>query len=183
MHNHNNERYISTNLPKRMKKVCFAHQRDELLQDIRNIAFVEGDIMQTDNEHDKHQVMDICEDGNIERVTRVLDLAHNECVEALFPFSKKAIKEDFIGMENMYDERCTYGIRLLVPDDFSITTVSLLKNLIQEYMTSRVLADWLGITKPSSAPAWQEKADKAIEKMREAVNFRVKRVRRTQTPF
>lgn len=183
MHSHSNERYISTNLPKRTKKVCLAHQRDELLQDIRNIAYVEGDIMQTDNEHDKHQVMDICEDGNIERVTRILDLAHNECVEALFPFSKKAIREDFIGMENMYDERYTYGIRLLVPDDFSVTTATLLKNLINEYMVCRVLADWLSITKPSSVSTWQEKADNAMTKMREAVNFRVKRVRRTQTPF
>jgi hypothetical protein len=45
------------------------------------------------------------------------------------------------------------------------------------------LADWMSITNPPSAPKWKEKEQEMLEAMKEAVNFRTKRVRRTQTPF
>ena len=72
----------------RTKTVKMTFKREELLYDIRNNAYVEGDVMQAKTEHDRHQVQDIGEDGNIDRVTRLLDLAHAECEEALFPYTK-----------------------------------------------------------------------------------------------
>ena len=63
----------------RKKSVRLTFKREELLYDIRNNAYVEGDVMQVNDAHDRHQVQDIGEEGNIDRVTRVLDLAHAEC--------------------------------------------------------------------------------------------------------
>lgn len=211
------DRYISTGLTKRTKTVKLLFKRSELLYDIKNYAYVEGDVMQVKTEHDRHQVQDIGETGNIDRVTKVLDLAYAESVEALFPYSKQEVEQE-TEMDNMptvvYDEEPAeggsdgvktpthendkaegktegeanaktqdYEIQLLVPDAYSKTTVTLLVRYIHEYMVCRVMADWMSITNPTSAPKWKEKEQEMLESMKEAVNFRTKRVRRTQTPF
>ena len=187
----------------RTKTVKLTFKREELLYDIRNNAYVEGDVMQAKTEHDRHQVQDIGEDGNIDRVTRVLDLAHAECEEALFPYTKENVEQEtemddtptFVEpVEETPAEEFTneitdakptgdYVIRLLVPDEYSKTTVRLIVRYIHEYMVCRVLADWLSITNPPAAANWKAKQDEALEGMKEAVNFRTGRVRRTQTPF
>lgn len=218
----------------RTKTVKLTFKREELLYDIRNNAYVEGDVMQANTEHDRHQVQDIGEDGNIDRVTRVLDLAHAECAEALFPYTKENVEQEtemddtptyvepvvetsteqpteegtdaaasgmvadddehYALSDDEGDEEFTnetpsskptgdYVIRLLVPDEYSKTTVRLLVRYIHEYMVCRVLADWLSITNPPAAANWKAKQDDALECMKEAVNFRTGRVRRTQTPF
>ena len=59
-----------------------------------NYSFVEGDIMQAEDEHARHQVFDIGQDGNVDRVTRILNLVHSECVEMLFPYTKEAVREE-----------------------------------------------------------------------------------------
>lgn len=177
----------------RTKTVRMVLKREELLYDIKNNAYVEGDVMQVKDEHDRHQVQDIGEEGNIDRVTRMLDLAHAECVEALYPYTKEVVEAEtelddipsFVLKESEEEETesTDYEIFLLVPDDYSKTTIKLLVKYIHEYMVCRVLADWLSITKPSSSANWQGKADEMMESMRESVNFRVGRVRRTLTPF
>lgn len=187
----------------RTKTVKLTFKREELLYDIRNNAYVEGDVMQAKTEHDRHQVQDIGEDGNIDRVTRLLDLAHAECEEALFPYTKENVEQEtemddtptFVEpVEETPAEEFTneipdakptgdYVIRLLVPDEYSKTTVRLIVRYIHEYMVCRVLADWLSITNPPAAANWKAKQDEALEGMKEAVNFRTGRVLRTQTPF
>ena len=187
----------------RTKTVKMTFKREELLYDIRNNAYVEGDVMQVKTEHDRHQVQDIGEDGNIDRVTRVLDLAHAECEEALFPYTKENVEQEtemddtptYVDpVEETPAEEFTneitdakptgdYVIRLLVPDEYSKTTVRLIVRYIHEYMVCRVLADWMSITNPPATANWKEKQDEALEGMKEAVNFRTGRVRRTQTPF
>ena len=67
------------------RKVTLLFDREALFYDIANVAYVEGDVMQTENVHDKHQVIDIAEDGNVDRVTRLLDVAHATCVDFLYP--------------------------------------------------------------------------------------------------
>ena len=204
----------ATGMVARTKTVKMTFKREELLYDIRNNAYVEGDVMLVKTEHDRHQVQDIGEDGNIDRVTRVLDLAPAECEEALFPYTKENVEQEtemddtptFVeptadaegtvagSEETLAEEEFTddtpvvkptgdYVIRLLVPDEYSKTTVRLIVRYIHEYMVCRVLADWLSITNPPAAANWKAKQDEALEGMKEAVNFRTVRVRRTQTPF
>lgn len=67
-------RYNSTGLTARTKTVKLLFKRSELLYDIKNYAYVEGDVMQVNTEHDRHQVQDIGETGNIDRVTKCLTL-------------------------------------------------------------------------------------------------------------
>lgn len=157
-------------------------KRDEILYDCKNYAYVEGDTMKTQDEHDRHQVMDIGEDGNIDRVTRVLDLAFSDCVELCYPYSKVEV-EDVTALDDTLQERDALVLSMLVPDDFSQTTVELLRRLIHELLVYKVMADWTSHTKPESEAKWTKKAEDVEEKITSSLNYRVGRVRRTLTPF
>ena len=157
-------------------------KREALLYDIKNYSFVEVDVMSTDNDRAQMHVFDIAEEGNIDRVTRMLDLAHAECVEEMYPYTKKPC-ENTEEENDILGETPEYIIQLLVPDDFSKTTVSLITKLVHEYMVYRVLTDWFSITNPASVENWGAKLMDIGEQIRGYLNARCGRVRRTQTPF
>lgn len=159
-------------------------KRDELLYDIKNMAYTEGEMMQDQSGEVKCLVQDICEEGNIDRVNRMLEMAHAECVELLYSYTKDAIEP--ITWQN--DEpKCAcckvYSIEMRMPVAMSRTTVTLLKNCVHDYMVDYVLADWLRITNPEAAAKWAARLEAMKEKIQEAVNFRVVPVRRAQRPF
>ena len=166
----------------RTKTVTLTFKREEILYDCKNYAYVEGDTMKTQDEHDRHQVMDICEDGNIDRVTRVLDLAFADCVELCYPYSKVEV-EDVTALDDTLQERDALVLSMLVPDDFSQTTVELLRRLIHELLVYKVMADWTSHTKPESEAKWANKAEEVEDKINSSLNYRVGRVRRTLAPF
>lgn len=166
----------------RTKSATLTFKRGEILQDIGNYAFVVADVMKVDTEHARHQVYDICQDGNIERVTRVLNLAYSEVVELLYPYTK----ED-CGQEEITDNALTfpdeYIILMEIPDNFAKSTVVLLTKLIHEYFVYRILGDWLSITASEYSDIWEEKLEKVRDRINSAKNKRTGRVRRTQAPF
>lgn len=166
----------------RHKIVTLNFFRRELIYDCENYSFVEGDIMQEEEEHAKHQVFDIAQDGNVDRVTRVLNLCFAHCVEMCYPFSRVTV---FNGMRTNdrlipYEK---YELRLRVPDDFSATTVDYLTKLIHELMVDCVMQDWMSITKPRSKATWQEKIDALEGKITSAIKGRMRPVRRPLNPF
>ena len=165
------------------RKVQLNFLRRELLYDIANYSFVEGDIMPEDAEHVRHQVTDIVQDGNVDRVTRILNLAYTECVELLYPFVREDIPEDGGELDDRLREPSRYYIELTLPRDFSATTVQLLSHLIHEYLVCRVLADWLSITFPNSYGKWQEKVEALKYSIRTALTSRISKVRRKLKPF
>lgn len=174
-----------TNKPVYTNKVTLTFKRDELLYDINNIAYVEGDVMPADNEHDRHQVMDVGEDGNIDRVTRVLDVAFAECEELLYPYSKKPVETEE-SRDDTLANTDEYVIELTVPDDFSKTTVNLMEKYIHEFLVYRVLADWMSITNlknAASAQNWQAKLEEIKDEIESTLNAHRYRTRRTMNPF
>ncbi len=162
--------------------VTLLFSREALLYDISNIAYVEADVMEAENPHQSHQVFDITEDGNIDRITRILDLVHTSCVEGLYPFTKDSC-EDGMELNDNFSETDTYVITLKVPQDFSSTTAKYFEQLIHEYMVDMALAEWLMITKPTSAQNWAAKAQNIIEEIKSKLNTRSGRILRPLRPF
>jgi len=179
-------RYPSVGLPEqeaeRTKIVSLKFKRSELLYDAQNYAFVLGDVMKADDEHLRHQLQDIVEDGNRDRVTRVLNLWMAKVREALYPYTKQEV-EDGESRTDVLTEVDEYTITMLVPDDYSKTTVTLLEQLIHEILICRVLEDWVSITNPGHEDIWKSKAEAAMAELNRVKNGRVKRVRRKQHPF
>ena len=167
----------------RQKTVTLTFKRSELLYDVENYSFVEGDIMETENEHARHQVFDIGQSGNVNRVTRVLNLTHAECVEMLYPYTKEEISDEQEALDDILVAPEEYHIVLTLPEDFSLSTVKLLKHLIHEYLICKVLADWMSITNPSSKANWEEKIMSIRAKIQTSLMSRKGKIKRKLKPF
>ena len=165
------------------KEATLTFKRAELIYDASNYSFVEADIMPEGDECRRHQVFDICQDGNVNRVTRVLNLAHAECVEMLYPYTKQEIPDEQEALDDVLSEPETYEIKLTLPDGFSLTTVRMLENLIHEYLVCRVLADWMSITNPESEANWEKKFTTIRNKIRTSLVSRTGKIRRKLKPF
>lgn len=138
--------------------------------------------MPVEDEHLKHQVFDVAQEGNEDLVTRVLNLAHAECVESLYPYTKTpCIQDDKLDDKLAVPER--YEIELALPKQFSRTTVLLLKELIHDYFVCRVLVEWLGITYPAGQSLWKERLELLMARMKRALLGRRKPLRRSQSMF
>lgn len=162
-------------------EAVLSFKRDQLLYDIRNCAYVEGHVMDGDGLHQRHMVQDVGEDGNVDRVTRVLDLSVAKCREMLYPYIKHEI--DRPELDNGLRETPVYGMVLTLPGDFSQTTLDLLERLIHEYLVCRSLADWMSMANPAKAEVWAVKAAEAETGIRSALHARMGRSRLRLHPF
>lgn len=163
--------------------VTLKFKRSELLYDVSNYSFVEADILPQDAEHVKHQVFDIVQDGNVDRVTRIINLAISECVEMLYPYTRQDIGEQAKELNDILIEPEEYVISLSLPSTFSMTTVDLLENLIHEFLVCRVLEDWLSITLPQSMERWRNKVLGLKDKIRTSLVSRTGKVQRKLKPW
>lgn len=138
--------------------------RSELMYDIENYAYIESDIQGEESQHAKHMTADIGDRGNVDRVNRVLTLAHAKATEMLYPYSKREVISGELDDVMRVPER--YTILLQVPPRMSRTTTRLLEKLVHEYMVYEAVADWLSITNPEASKKWYAK----IEQTREEIN-------------
>ena len=169
--------------------------RDQLLYDIRNNAYIEGSVVNTtapninnqnrDNAtalaHTAHMIQDIGNDGNIDRVSRVLNLAHAHIKESLYPYTKHIIHDDQI--TNLLRKPNSYSVVLQVPHNFSQTSLILLQNFIHEYYVCRVIADWLTFTYPQKTQPWIDRAEQAEKEIRRCLINRTNPIRRKPSIF
>ncbi len=167
---------------KKDKIVKLTMLRKELLEDIEDYANKEAQVMSEDDEPARHQIKDICQEDNLPRVTRVLDMSFDECVDMLYPYSKVPVA-DVTEKDDKLHERVQYELMMLVPADFSHTTVELLTRKVHEYMVCAVLADWMSIYKPDSQANWETKKAVCETDIKTKINNRVGRVRRPLNPF
>lgn len=171
--------------PKRTVEMRF--KREQLLYDIENMGYVVSDLIggadDPETLHARHLTADIGQDGNIDRVTRVMNLAMSEAAEALYPYTKHDLPEDTEPLDDVLEETEEYRLVLHVPDGFSPTTLRYLRDLIHELLVCRVLADWLSLTSPAAADTWESRAASALEKAKQAVTARIGRTRRPLKPF
>ncbi len=165
------------------KDVTLTFKRAELLYDASNYSYVLAEHIPEGDECRRHQVMDICQEGNVDRVTRVLNMAHAECVEMLYPYTKSEIPDGECSMDDILSEPDVYEIKLTLAETFSLSTVRLLESLIHEYLVCRVLADWMSITEANAEATWEKKFMALREKIRTSLMSRTGKVRRKLKPF
>jgi len=169
----------------RTKTVVLTFLRSELLSDLDQYGYVEGDVQKADAEHlvhGRHQTQDITQDGNIDIVTRRLDLKAAWCREALFPYTKSPVMDN-VTLDDVLDNTETYVITMTVPADFSETTVEYLEQLIHNLLVWWALYYWLSITKPEGAEKWLALAQDGEKEIKGALARVCGRRRRPLRPF
>ncbi len=150
-------------------------KREQLLYDIENYCYIEGDILPEEGQHQRHSVQDVGQTGNVDRVTRVLDLAHADVVERLYPFTQAEVSHPAV--DDRLRDRPVYGVFMNVPQSYSQTTVNLLGKLIHELMVCLAVADWMSITNPAKEEVWRRKVAEAVSRINEVKGLRRGRVR------
>lgn len=175
--------YIPHGEPERTYPARLVFKRDELLYDARTIAFVKSDMMPEDEQPIRHYVGGIGDEGNVDRVTRILGLAHSECVEMLYPYTKEEIVGEQDTLDDVLRDPEEYVIDMMLPEKFSRTTLRLLESLIHEYMLCRILSEWLALTYPDASAYWEEKRLNFREKVGKVLLSRTGRLRRPLKPF
>ena len=140
--------------------VAVVLERDELMYDIRNYCYVEGELVPETTEHQRHQVQDVGEEGNRDRVTRILDLVHADVMERLYPFTEREIHNPVV--DDRLRGKPVYGVVMNVPKGYSQTTLNLLGKLIHELMVCLAVADWMSITNPPKEETWKRKAEATL---------------------
>lgn len=164
------------------RKVTLVFHRKDLLYDIRNYAYIEGHVWGEENQHAQHTLVEIGEEGNVDRVNRILAVVHAAAIEMLYPYTKQEPIEDEIICDRMWEPE-EYKIEMMIPATMSRTTLHLLNRLIHEFMVARVIYDWLSITHPEAAQNWLEKAKEAKEEINSIKHSRRGVLRRSQHPF
>lgn len=140
-----------------------------LLYDISNMAYLIADTGEPLN-HTLHRVRDICEDGNIDRVSRILGLAYAKILDVLAPVSEsRHIKID----RDLSVSPHNYEIRFSSSGRFRFTLTSekklKIKEIAHEYMVCMVLCDWLEVTLPVAADVWKYRAESALDALENLV--------------
>lgn len=158
-----------------------------LLYDIANMAYLIADTGEP-LRHTLHRVRDICQDGNIDRVARILGLAYSRALSVLSPIlvnpkinpdkDESSMPHDYV-----FNFKCNGGFKYLITTELKLH----LKETIHEYMVCMVLADWLAVTLPEAADVWKFRVDKALEALSDSVASisysACGSLRRTLSPF
>jgi hypothetical protein len=163
------------------RTVALLFKRDNLDYSIENYAYIEADGLDESQAHLRHLLTDICQEGNRDRVTRILGVIHAEIIELLYPYTKQPVVEEEV-TDDLWEPE-VYRMELRVPESYSRTSVHLLTKLIHEYMVYRVLHDWLMMTWVEKAGYWEERADKCLKEIEHLLNTRTERVRIRLHPF
>ena len=160
-------------------------KRKELLYDIANACYIMSDSLTSDN-HSKHNIIDIAQDGNVDWITRRLDLVNAEIQHLLSSFNKETVNEGD-STDDSFGEVDAYIYKLLVPDTFLSVTHKYLSQLIHNLMVdmciSSYLSDVIGGNSLGEAQLWLSEANEIKDKIKAALTARSKRMRVSQHPF
>lgn len=125
-------------------------------------------------------------DDEQEFLERAFILAHSECAEMLYPHVKREIfpeTDEEIIEKKVVDPAVVYYIILALPKHFSHTTITLVENLIHEYLVSRLMSEWVMITAPEKHSYWIERYIETKRKISIALTVRTQPLRRILRPF
>ncbi len=173
-------------------KVMLEMQKEELVFDIRNTAYSFADSQRTFgmDEHTLHQVFDVGEDGNRDKLARILDSAVEDCKETLYRFTKAEMLgggfdsnewEECIGAP--CNEEDAYYLVMRMPKGFSSTSVHTMMVYIHDYIVNQALYEWLMVVYPSGADRFWALAEEKKKKIKEAANRSAQKSRIRLHPF
>lgn len=125
----------------------------EVIDDIRSAAWLESETNPDADIHSRHEMADICEKDNIERVWRILGICVAEIRMALrailIPDPQEWLRNDLERPEH-WD--------FIFQNRLPPHTANFLKEKIHEYLVARVISDRLAVLIPDAADFWLSSA-------------------------
>lgn len=156
-----------------MNKATIKIDKDSIFEQIAKKTSYIGSKMKDEDAYDNI----FTTDEDKEFFEEHFELAHAECVEMLFPYAMKEITDS----EEVQDDG--YSIVITVPKEMSQTTVSLVERQINEYIVSRLIAEWMMVCNIDSHSYWLERYTSIRKQINRTLLSRMKPLRRTSRPF
>lgn len=132
----------------------------EVLDDVRGAAWLEAELHPELDRHRRHEMADICEPGNIERVWRVLAMADAQVRIALI---RILTGQNDMLLVNDLQQPPAWHYRFLFPIPTNV--MSFLREKIHEYMVAAVMADRTDVIIPSAASIWRSRLEDALAQL------------------
>lgn len=173
-------------------KVMIELQKKELVFDIRNTAAAYADSISSsvEDSYSIHNIYDVGEDGNRDKLARILDSAVEDCKEMLFRYTKMEMLcggfdsnewEECIGSPT--NEEDAYYLAMRMPQGFSKTSVHTMTVYLHDYIVNQCLYEWLMIVYPDGADRFWALAEDKKKKIKDASNRSAVRARIRLHPF
>lgn len=172
-------------------KVMIEFQKEELVHDIKNTAYIMADSQQSDVDAKVlKNVFDVGEDGNRDKLGRILDSAVEDCRELLYRYTKMEMTcggfdsnewEECVGAP--VNDEDAYYLVMRMPIGFSKTSVHTMTVYIHDYIVNECLYEWLMIVLPDAADRFWALAEDKKQKIIDASNHSTKRCRIRLHPF
>lgn len=167
-------------------------QKEELVYDIKNTAYIYADTLSggDTDPHSIHNIYDVAEDGNRDKLARILDSAVEDCKEMLFRFTKMEMAGG--GFDSNEWEECVgapcneeeaYYLAMRMPQGFSKTSVHTMTVYIHDYIVNQALYEWLTLVYPNGADRFWSLAEEKRQKIKDASNRSATRCRIRLHPF
>ena len=171
-------------------KVMIELLKKELVYDIKNTAYTYADSISVADPHLIHNIYDVGEDGNRDKLARILDSAIEDCREMLFRYTKMEMLgggfdsnewEECIGSPT--NDEDAYYLAMRMPSGFSKTSVHTMMVYIHDYIVNQCLYEWLMIVYPDGADRFWALAEDKKQKIKDASNRSAGRPRIRLHPF
>ena len=141
-------------------KLCIKAR--EVLAEVRSAGWLKSELHPELNRHRRHEMADICEAGNIERVWRVLSVA---VAEVRLSLLKMLCQDKHFSHADDLEQPDSWHFRFLfhLPKDI----LGFIKEKIHEYMVAAVMADRTGVVIPEASAVWHERRDASLASLRQ----------------
>lgn len=141
-----------------MAAITITLQKDELLYDIENIAYVVGLNRSTGTNFEQvSNIQNTGEGGDRDMMLRSIETAFNEIkrnVNRFIAETKASSTNELITLAS------DFTLSLTMPGNFNQASVDSIKSASHEYIVSHALIDWFSTVKPDEVPIYtQKKAD------------------------
>lgn len=130
-------------------RVTIRLKTENLLYDIAQAGFLSAEavaLRYQDNQHVKHRMKDIAEDGNIDIVIRELDNAYTHSMLKLSQFAPPSPREEEITMTDDYnDYRESYDYTILINYEHARFLAERLTSLLHDYLVSASICRYISV--------------------------------------
>ena len=130
---------------------------EEVLADLRSAAWLESELHPELDLHRRHEMADICEGSNIDRVWRVLGLSVAEIRSHLAEILKDGHRH-YLDNELKSIPVYLFHFSRKLPSDVAL----LLKEKIHDYLVARVMHDRASVIIPGCAGIWRERSEASL---------------------
>ena len=150
----------------------------EVMADLRSAAWLEQELHQEANRHQRHQMADICETDNVELIWRILGVAISE-IRLELTVILQPDKE--IAADNDLRQPDEWIFRFLFK--LPARTVEYLREKIHEYLVAKVMADRTAVIIPAAAKIWEMRAKEVLSALRRIAATARPEFRRVRRPL